>query len=252
MNLDGARPKVDRADEHRAALAEETSHDREENWLPISAEIDDASGLCLVRISAEPNFPVVRWGLMIGDVVHNLRSALDHLAWQIAHENGKSPGNPRQVQFPIADTATAFRSSSALQQIDPAYWPRVEAFQPYTPITGPDRWSGPPIHPLALLRDLSNEDKHRVVTPIIARSQSFSHTPPMNVGYGFLDFGDSQEALEEGTVVMRLRPAGPNSAVIANPIGLMAPGILFPEKRSVLPTLERIRNFVLKVLDEFS
>lgn len=40
-----------------------------------------------------------RWGLIAGDCVHNLRSALDHLAVQLVIANGGAAGN--KTSFPI-------------------------------------------------------------------------------------------------------------------------------------------------------
>jgi hypothetical protein len=55
--------------------------------------------------------PVEEWGVIIGDVVHNLRSALDHLVWQLTLANGNIPpaviprgkaGKKwRDIRFPI-------------------------------------------------------------------------------------------------------------------------------------------------------
>lgn len=42
--------------------------------------------------------PPLKWGVLIGDVVHNLRSALDHLAWQLVLRNGGE--SSWRTQFP--------------------------------------------------------------------------------------------------------------------------------------------------------
>ena len=39
-----------------------------------------------------PAFPVPQIHPLIGDIVHNYRSALDHLAWALAKHNGATPG----------------------------------------------------------------------------------------------------------------------------------------------------------------
>ena len=44
--------------------------------------------LYLARVSREPP---VRWGVMAGEIVHHLRSALDHLAWQLVLDGGGTP-----------------------------------------------------------------------------------------------------------------------------------------------------------------
>jgi hypothetical protein len=50
--------------------------------------------------------PTGEIGVIAGDAVHNLRSALDHLAWQLALLNTAKP-HPR-TQFPIARSESEF------------------------------------------------------------------------------------------------------------------------------------------------
>jgi hypothetical protein len=51
-----------------------------------------------VFVHGEPVPAVEEWGPIIGDVVHNLRSALDHLVWQLTIANGHTPPNPIPVE----------------------------------------------------------------------------------------------------------------------------------------------------------
>src|SRR5262245_2957355 len=46
--------------------------------------------------------PPLRWGVILGDCVHNLRSALDHLICQVALLDGGTMDDCAQTQFPIA------------------------------------------------------------------------------------------------------------------------------------------------------
>lgn len=39
------------------------------------------------------------WSAIAGDAIHNARSALDHLAWQLVLANGGTPGRP--TSFPL-------------------------------------------------------------------------------------------------------------------------------------------------------
>lgn len=47
------------------------------------------------------------WGAQIGEVVHALRSALDHLAWQLVIAGGGTPNN--RTQFPVCKRKTKTR-----------------------------------------------------------------------------------------------------------------------------------------------
>src|SRR3954447_12706375 len=43
--------------------------------------------------------PPPEWSPIIGDIIHNWRSALDHLAYQLVIRNGRKPSG--STQFPI-------------------------------------------------------------------------------------------------------------------------------------------------------
>ena len=66
-----------------------------------------------IVILGEP--PVHEWGAMVGDVVDNLRSALDHLVWQLTLANGHTP--PAVIP---------------LKRSDPDYWWRRVSFPIHT------------------------------------------------------------------------------------------------------------------------
>jgi hypothetical protein len=57
--------------------------------------------------------PLLLLGALIGDVVHNLRSALDHLAWQPVLRAGGEPD--WRTQFPIFSTEAAYDPKSLRQ-----------------------------------------------------------------------------------------------------------------------------------------
>jgi len=48
-------------------------------------------------------------GLIAGDVIHNLRSSLDHLAWQLIEANGGTPG--KGTYFPISESAEKYAAA---------------------------------------------------------------------------------------------------------------------------------------------
>jgi hypothetical protein len=60
----------------------------------------------IFSVAAIPEEWRLEVGVIIGDVAHNLRSALDHLFWQLhCHYIGvpKPRWDTRKVQFPIED-----------------------------------------------------------------------------------------------------------------------------------------------------
>jgi hypothetical protein len=96
--------------------------------------------------------PPARASLVIGDALHNLRSALDYIVWQFARAPSK------KNQFPSCDTPKLFEKKSKryLFSVPPEDWAKFEAYQPYK---GPDRL------PLAYLAKLNDVDKHRLLLP---------------------------------------------------------------------------------------
>lgn len=109
------------------------------------------------------------WGVMLGDAIHNLRSALDHLVWQLVMLNGKKPSGANQ--FPICDTGATYWSTGCkdgkktrstrewrLEGVSDAHKTLIDELQPYRTRIPPGA-----IGALSALRDFSNHDKHRLI-----------------------------------------------------------------------------------------
>jgi hypothetical protein len=109
------------------------------------------------------------WGLIIGDAVHNLRCALDHLWWQLAIDHlGRRPTDDeaREIMFPILTflTPEQFRRHRFLKHVCPEAAEKAERFQRY------DAEEDQALL-LTVLAELSNHDKHREIRPTF-----FTHT----------------------------------------------------------------------------
>jgi hypothetical protein len=90
-----------------------------------------------------------------GDVVHNLRSALDHLAYQLAVVGTPSVEPSRRIEFPIAKDATTYESEKAkkVQGMRPEAIEAIDRLQPYKGgCNGDILWR---------LHELDNINKHR-------------------------------------------------------------------------------------------
>lgn len=106
--------------------------------------------------------PPLRFGVILGDCVHNLRSALDHLACQVTMLEGGTMDDCARTQFPIIDESETKFEAMADRQIpllSKKHRALVKRAQPYR--AGDEAWR----HPLAVLRELSNADKHRLINP---------------------------------------------------------------------------------------
>jgi hypothetical protein len=104
--------------------------------------------------------PPLRLGVILGDCLHNLRSALDHLAWQVTLLDGGTPDG--DTQFPIVSKSEVQFEKTADRRIpglNARHRAMVKSAQPF------HDGAGASSHPLSVLADLSNIDKHRVVHP---------------------------------------------------------------------------------------
>jgi hypothetical protein len=71
-------------------------------------------GFAVIVTDIDPMPPI--WGLMLGDIANNLRSALDQLAWAIVTRGRKPPATlskrqRRQVYFPICKDRDEFNAA---------------------------------------------------------------------------------------------------------------------------------------------
>jgi len=108
-------------------------------------------------------------GPIVGDYVQNLRSALDHLAWEMVQKGDGRDHNPNLVQFPIYSIGRSRRTGSRrlrtfenqieknLPGVSREQKALARRHQPYHR----GQWQ------LATLAALSNQDKHRVITPTL-------------------------------------------------------------------------------------
>ena len=99
-NLDGVRVKLRRAEHHIGELRSLLDPVAETARQSVEREVD---GLKVIyRITHVPTIdPDV--SAIVGDVVHNLHSALDHLTWQLVILDGGQPN--RYTTFPIYESS---------------------------------------------------------------------------------------------------------------------------------------------------
>jgi len=98
--------------------------------------------------------------LIIGDCLHNARSCLDHLAWQLA----KTPG--RYTYFPIHESSAAFkdRAPAQMRSMKPTAMEKIEALQSYH-YPGKDG-----LYSLMWLHELDIVHKHKLLLDTTMRT----------------------------------------------------------------------------------
>ena len=106
--LEGIRGKVRRAEDGLALLTDEMTRFCRELQESVQHEVrEDRDEQVWVYRGETPNAPI-EWSIRIGEILYNLRSALDHLAWQLVLANGQTPGP--HTAFPIVDREPAWNS----------------------------------------------------------------------------------------------------------------------------------------------
>ena len=125
----------------------------------------DAKRHCIILSVAEIDPLPIHWGLQLGDVAHNFRSSLDHLAWALVKRGSATltEAQERRVYFPIAKSPRHFAAvqKTMLVGVRRADLAIVRAYQPYK--RGKRNLQR---HVFSVLDELSNHDKHRTVQPI--------------------------------------------------------------------------------------
>jgi hypothetical protein len=159
---DSAREKLYRAEDHLKALGSAEKRFRDTSpysVVPVEAEPESLERVFCLELREEPPPELAA---LIGDAVHNIRSALDHLAYPVAcRENpGLTDDEVRDIAFPIAGRSGQFKKKIKKARLATAKELAIfETVQPYK-----TKWPW-----LPLVNELDNIDKHRRLTlPVVA------------------------------------------------------------------------------------
>lgn len=189
-----SRP-IDRPDhprlarDHPLAGCEEKLWRANEHFESLQAEIIrlGTSQLATFRTEASPNTPNalrtvvttvvepdLRLATILGDMIHNLRSSLDHLVFELAFLGLRGKRVPDKTAFPASLTRQNWESPhvqgvllegvlkkhrAMLYQAQPCYRKRDSA--------SPRAKKRRKRNPIADLQGLWNDDKHRMVQPVV-------------------------------------------------------------------------------------
>lgn len=222
------------------------------------------------------------WASIVsGDYVHNLRSALDHLVWQLVKVSGAKPGPWNS--FPTYGDKDDFirdvkqrakkRGPGPLMGIDPSgpIWALIERHQPYNntklppwlPTDMPDRDSWKPrLTHLGILNALNNVDKHRTI-------HGFSVLPgkdqPINKSLDWSSDAvlvqqidrESWEPLEDGAELarFRFRPGVEPNVRVTGPVVFQAGfEAEFAKGKGItvlMPSMDELQIGVQRLIDSF-
>ena len=141
---------------------------------------EDADRHVWVFRGATPHVPI-EWSVILGEILYNLRSALDHLVWQLVVANGQTAGHHNA--FPIVNSERAWqKATKRLEGVTSEVKEKIRCLQPYTgglnlPFDVRNFWK---------LHSLCNIDKHRHLNIVIVGTSGIKpivfgvNHPPLN------------------------------------------------------------------------
>jgi len=260
----GCELKADRANEHFETLKRIVDDFLRSEPYAVVNNFESEFGHHVARIKIHER-PPLTLSPIIGDFIHNLRSLLDHLIWQLVRRAGNDP-NVGRPQFPIftkdpfdatiydarkdwKNALGTWRSQTrGVSDEDVAI---LKELQPYKRTDRPDD------HPLARLSQLSNWDKHR---ELHFATQGLavvgSQTKATNALVTLLYVPSDWKVLEDGAIVARFTGTALHSEHKVNMNLDITPDVAFGEGSPleglrVKQTLLDIGQYVFDVFQRF-
>jgi hypothetical protein len=167
--LEGSHAKRNRAETHLKAIEQRIGEFLEGDPYPVTVEPYPEEGRYLVKLVNPKSLPAQELALLIGDCVHNMRSALDYIVWELA---GADPSD-RVSMFPIFDDEAKYKSGGArrIKRLPAGPdGPRalIERLQPYK--------AGKQARSSALwaIEDLDAADKHKLLTVTVPATRGLT------------------------------------------------------------------------------
>lgn len=246
----GIRARIERANEHIQNLKSRLDSFRETNPYGVRSEDDSESGYRIYRVVVRNAIPS-SIPILIGEILYQLRSSLDHLVWQLVEASGNAPIE-KVTGFPIFDCASKFERGypGKVQGMCSEAISKIRRLNPYK--GGNDA--------LWTLHELNNIDKHRFLLivgcragiPIFEWNTDYS-SGSCPIGMPGQNPGEFM-VLEDGAVFARVR-IGEESEMDVNfqlpfEIAFNEPTIV--RGKPVLPLLFEFVNVVEDIVGQFA
>lgn len=197
----GVRAKLARSLEHLQTFDSLMHQYLDTDPVELQRQIqpDGQTSVFALKVTVKPP---VELAVLVGEVVYQLRSALDHIANQLVRSAGNSP--TKRTTFPVLTTCPE-KPITIHGGVNPTALAIIEELQPY------QRQHQPGKHPLAVLNELWNTDKHRnlsLTTTMLADSRIFIVEPGGRAAVGG-QFQRGPLADNDIVGVFRFEGAGP-------------------------------------------
>lgn len=216
--LDDARIRIERAKAGRERLKDEiaawrSAHPNAFGVVPDWDEhhlmrMHDGRIRLLARVEASPP---KAWGLLVGDILGDMRSALDYAVYALAVANTRldPPPDEKWLEFPIATTEAWFREKRVqrkLSGLSVQARDYIESVQPYQPgFGGPSGVTSP----LWLLNEMVGPSKHRFIPVFwtMLHSTQLQFMPGINATFSDMRAYRHGTELIDGTPLVDLKLA---------------------------------------------
>lgn len=237
-DLDGIYEKLKRADESIGNLNTEITAFLKPAKATFSQNRQKAANELLQHVSRKVP---LRFGMLAGEIAHQLRSCLDHIAWLLSSTEYREGKSANAIAFPIClsepleeDEIRSYRrkvkgilSSNALALI--------KALQPYSA-------SNPVDDPLAIVHELNRIDKHRTLVLVVGRWDVTAQIPlgrSWMIG-GFQINQESFAATEADKLKVQF-----TQLIVFDQFGER-------KRQPVIPSLTQLANAIRDVVRQFS
>lgn len=154
--LDGCWAKIERANHNINRLNQLTTNFVSLHSHDFRTEINADKTEHIYRVFGPPP-PPLNFAVRTGEIVNHLRASLDHLIWALVLKRHKSP--TFKVQFPVCLTAAKYEKAiegGIIKGVSGSAQAIIERLQPY-------HATKPAEDALAILHDLNNIDKHKLL-----------------------------------------------------------------------------------------
>lgn len=235
--LEAAWAKYNKAARELAALRANIERFLARDPYTVDVALDEVSGwwVARTRIAEEPP-PVL--GVQVGCMAHEALSSLNHVTWALAvRKLGERAATRRRhsLDFPIFDDAPAFRRAKALEYVSK---PAAKVIDELQPFHRAPQAHGRVQHPLLLVKELANADKHRVLASSYGSVQLSSLLSGHGLRYDtsaasgmeferILPPKRKRRMLRSGTELARLRFARGNAAANVHVAELPSAEVVF-------------------------
>jgi hypothetical protein len=286
--LEGAWLKIERATVQFEELeADVAATPYDSGSITFASHFDPDTSTIEVTLENVPKLPL-RWGVIAADVLNNLRTALNYVAWEAAvwdkARRGETGDPDDTTQFPISYKRWKGVSAGQIKDItDPTLRRMIEDCQPnsasalaemgepylrtvseeVTPVGVLPALMG---HPLAKLAYLNNEDKHRVLLTLGGLSFGANQRTCIGINCRIVNYVSYalmpiQDGMKYAEIEVAPTGSGEPKVEINDKIGPPT-GLFFTrdtgdpsDANSLLPIhisdLIQIRGFVAEVVREF-